>query len=54
MIDATTVDGESLAMVGWWCWRCDRINDMACRSDNVPIYVPVTWAEDFRKDVIEK
>lgn len=40
-----------LIMVGWYCWRCRAINEAACRSDSVPIYVPPEWAQDMQQEV---
>lgn len=45
---------EDLVHVGWWCWRCTGLVSMPCRSDNVPIYVPKEWAEDFRNEVVNE
>jgi len=45
---------EDLSIVGWYCWRCERINGMACRSDCVPIYVPKEWEQEFTWKVVEQ
>ena len=47
---------EQLPQVGWWCWRGDNHGHLAtepCRSDNVPIHVPVEWADEMR-EVIQR
>ena len=57
MTDNQTPQGdEQLAQVGWWCWRGDNHGHLAtapCRSDNVPIHVPVEWAGEMR-EVIQR
>lgn len=45
------MDDQTLVPIGWYCWRCRGINEQACRSDNVPIYVPAEWAEDMRREI---
>jgi len=39
-------------LLGWWCWRCEGFNEQACRSDNVPVYVPAEWLSDMRKTLV--
>ena len=49
-----SAQGEPLTQVGWYCWRCQAINEQACRSDAVPVYVPEEWAEDMRKEIADR
>ncbi|MCX3059572.1 hypothetical protein [Streptomyces beihaiensis] len=47
----TQPEPEQLVHVGWWCWRGDNHGHLAttaCRSDNVPLYVPAEWADEMR------
>ena len=47
----TPPSDEQLPQVGWWCWRGDNHGHLAmepCRSDNVPIHVPVEWVGEMR------
>lgn len=43
-----------LVQVGWYCWRCHKINATACRSDAVPIHVPAEWAEDMEIEIAKR
>lgn len=43
-----------LVQVGWYCWRCRAVNRMACRSDNVPVHVPVEWADEMRAEIARR
>jgi hypothetical protein len=43
-----------LVQVGWYCWRCRAINNLACRSDNVPIYVPEEWEHDMEAELLRR
>jgi hypothetical protein len=42
---------QPLVQVGWYCWRCRGINESACRSDAVPVYVPEEWAESMKEEI---
>jgi hypothetical protein len=48
------VADKPLTQVGWYCWRCQGINEQPCRSDAVPIYVSEEWVEDMRKEIADR
>lgn len=46
--------GQPLVQVGWYCWRCHGVVAQACRSDNVPVHVPVEWEQDMAREISEQ
>lgn len=41
-----------LVQVGWYCWRGEgHLAERACRSDNVPVYVPAEWATEMGAEI---
>ncbi|MFJ4925331.1 hypothetical protein [Streptomyces sp. NPDC088736] len=45
---------EALVQVGWYCWRCQAVNAMACRSDSVPVHVPAEWADEIGAEIARR
>lgn len=52
--DCELPDCEILVQVGWYCWRCKNVNRTACRSDCVPVHVPLAWARDMEAALLER
>lgn len=42
---------QNLVRVGSYCWRCHNVNNAPCRSDAVPIYVPIDWEKEMRDEL---
>ena len=49
-----TGEQPALAHVGWYCWRCRGLVSRACRSDNVPVHVPVEWEKSMVAEIERK
>ncbi|MFD9056153.1 hypothetical protein ACFWCM_12635 [Streptomyces albidoflavus] len=50
--EGTPVEEQpALAHVGWYCWRCRGLVSKACRSDNVPVHVPVEWEKSMVAEI---
>lgn len=42
------------AHIGWWCWRCENINEQPCKSDSVELFANPEWVYSFQEYILER
>lgn len=44
---------KAFVQIGWYCWRCHKVNPTACKSGDVPVFARTEDATEIEQDMAE-